>query len=418
MQASLAFTTCWSCSHSASASSAPSNPTALRSRCWAIRDRLPASSSRSMALSGMYRSAMYRDESFTAASTASEVYRQWWNFSYRSCSPRRICQHSSSEGSLIITGWNRRSSAASFSMYLRCSSTVVAPMHWSSPRASAGFSRLEMSKPPAPPPRPTDPAPTRVCTSSMTRMTSPPSLTSRISPVTRDSSSPRSLAPAMSRPTSTAMMRLEHRNSGRGSPSTLVFCTTHCARPSATAVLPTPGSPSRMGLFLVRRARIWMTRATSSSRPITGSRRPSRASAHRSRQNSSRTPCCCSLPLAPAPAPAPLFPPPRPGAEPSPTLCFLSLRSASSRRASASTLSACSTRGTSEAGAATSASTRCSGAMKLCPSWLDSCSAASKACFAAMLNGISWPALRLRCFAGPWISPTASRARSSVAPVR
>jgi hypothetical protein len=46
-----------------------------------------------------------------------------------------------------------------------------------------------------------------------------------------------------------------------------------CARargaPSAMAVLPTPGSPSRIGLFLERRARIWMTRATSLSRPVT-----------------------------------------------------------------------------------------------------------------------------------------------------
>ena len=34
-----------------------------------------------------------------------------------------------------MIGWNRRSSAPSFSMYLRYSSSVVAPMHWSSPRA-------------------------------------------------------------------------------------------------------------------------------------------------------------------------------------------------------------------------------------------------------------------------------------------
>ena len=59
-----------------------------------------------------------------------------------------------------------RSKAASFSMWRRCSSNVVAPMHCSSPRASAGLSRLPMSRPP-PPPRLAEPAPTSVWTSSM-----------------------------------------------------------------------------------------------------------------------------------------------------------------------------------------------------------------------------------------------------------
>ena len=49
---------------------------------------------------------------------------------------------SSTVGSLTKTGWKRRASAASFSTYLRYSSSVVAPTQWSSPRASAGFSRL------------------------------------------------------------------------------------------------------------------------------------------------------------------------------------------------------------------------------------------------------------------------------------
>lgn len=41
------------------------------------------------------------------------------------------------------------------------------------------------------------------------------------------------------------------------------------ARPSAMAVLPTPGSPSRMGLFFLFLASTCTTRATSLSRPIT-----------------------------------------------------------------------------------------------------------------------------------------------------
>ena len=58
------------------------------------------------------------------------------------------------------------------------------------------------------------------------------------------------------------------------------------ARPSTTAVLPTPGSPISTGSFFVRRERMRMVRAISSSRPITGSSCPSRAIAVKSRVNS------------------------------------------------------------------------------------------------------------------------------------
>ena len=49
------------------------------------------------------------------------------------------------------------------------------------------------------------------------------------------------------------------------------------ARPSAMAVLPTPGSPMRHGLFFWRRFRICTTRSISCSRPMTASSLPSRA---------------------------------------------------------------------------------------------------------------------------------------------
>ena len=75
---------------------------------------------------------------------------------------------SSTVGSSTKTGWKRRASAASFSTYLRYSSSVVAPTQCSSPRASAGFSRLEASIAPS-----ALPAPTSVCISSMNRMISP-----------------------------------------------------------------------------------------------------------------------------------------------------------------------------------------------------------------------------------------------------
>jgi hypothetical protein len=61
------------------------------------------------------------------------------------------------------------------------------------------------------------------------------------------------------------------------------------ARPSTMAVLPTPGSPMRTGLFFVRRDSTCMTRSISRVRPMTGSSLPSRASWVRLRPNWSRT---------------------------------------------------------------------------------------------------------------------------------
>ena len=59
--------------------------------------------------------------------------------------------------------------------------------------------------------------------------------------------------------------------------------TIRWARPSTIAVLPTPGSPISTGLFLVRRESTCITRRTSSSRPMTGSSFPFRASSVRFR---------------------------------------------------------------------------------------------------------------------------------------
>ena len=71
-------------------------------------------------------------------------------------------------GSPTITVWKRRARAASFSTCFLYSLSVVAPMQRSSPRASAGFSRLAASMAPSAPP-----APTSVCSSSMKQMISP-----------------------------------------------------------------------------------------------------------------------------------------------------------------------------------------------------------------------------------------------------
>ena len=65
-----------------------------------------------------------------------------WCSSYFGRRPLRIRIVSSTVGASTFTVWKRRSSAASFSMYLRYSLSVVAPTHCSSPRQSAGLMML------------------------------------------------------------------------------------------------------------------------------------------------------------------------------------------------------------------------------------------------------------------------------------
>ena len=134
-------------------------------------------------------------------------------------------------------------------------------MQCSSPRASIGFNRLPASMAPS-----VLPAPTMVCSSSINRMMWPSLfLTSFRTAFRRSSNSPRYFAPATNEPISNEKIVLSFSVPGT-SPRTI-----RCARPSAMAVLPTPGSPIRTGLFLVLRDRIRMTLRISSSRPMTGS---------------------------------------------------------------------------------------------------------------------------------------------------
>ena len=181
---------------------------------------------------------------------------------------------SSTLGSPTNTGWKRRASAASFSTCLRYSSSVVAPTQCSSPRASSGLSRLEASIAPSA----LAGADQRV---HLVDEQDDLALGAARSPsaraFSRSSNSPRYLAPATIAPRSSAISRLPFSASGT-SPLTM-----RRASPSTIAVLPTPGSPISTGLFLVRRASTWMVRRISSSRPITGSSLPSRASAVTSR---------------------------------------------------------------------------------------------------------------------------------------
>ena len=179
---------------------------------------------------------------------------------------------SSTDGSPTYTCWKRRSRAGSFSTCLRYSSSVVAPIMRSSPRASIGLIMLPASIAPSAPP-----APTMVCNSSTKVMISPSaSVISLRTALRRSSNSPRYLAPASIEPMSSEISRLFLSPSGT-SPSAM-----REARPSTMAVLPTPGSPIRTGLFLLRRDSTWMQRRISSSRPMTGSILPLSASAVRS----------------------------------------------------------------------------------------------------------------------------------------
>ena len=144
-------------------------------------------------------------------------------------------------------------------------------MHWISPLARAGFRMLAASMAPS-----AAPAPMRVCISSINRMMERSFFSSCITFFMRSSNSPRYLAPASIPARSSVTMRLSPSSSGTA-PSTIF-----CAKPSATALLPTPGSPMSTGLFLVLRERICTMRSISSSLPMTGSSSPFFAASVRS----------------------------------------------------------------------------------------------------------------------------------------
>mmetsp|Transcript_39481 Transcript_39481/g.80533 ORF Transcript_39481/g.80533 Transcript_39481/m.80533 type:complete len:233 (-) Transcript_39481:524-1222(-) len=175
-------------------------------------------------------------------------------------------------GSFTITCWNLLSNALSFSICCLYSSSVVAPIMRSSPLANIGLSKLAASMAPS-----VLPAPRTWWTSSTNKTMCPSAaLHSSRTARRRSSNSPRYFAPATNAPMSKVRSATPRRVSGT-SPSRI-----RRANPSTMAVLPTPGSPTKHGLFFVRRHRICMTRLISSSRPMTGSNFPSSASLIRS----------------------------------------------------------------------------------------------------------------------------------------
>ena len=137
---------------------------------------------------------------------------------------------------------------------------VVAPISWKSPRANAGLIMLPASIPPS-----ALPAPTNSWISSINRMMLSFCSSSLISCCILCSNWPRIPVPWTIETIFSEIIRLFCSLAGTD-PSTIC-----CAKPSTTAVLPTPASPIRTGLFLVRLFKISMTLAISLSRPITGS---------------------------------------------------------------------------------------------------------------------------------------------------
>ena len=201
-----------------------------------------------------------------------------WCFSRNGATPCIMPMALGSSGSSTLTTWKRRARAASFSKYFLYSDQVVAAMVRSSPRARAGLRRLAASPCPADPP-----APIIVCASSMKRMIGTgEAFTSLMTDLRRFSNSPLIPAPACRSPRSRTWIATFWSGGGT-SPSAILR-----ANPSTTAVLPTPASPVRMGLFWRRRIRMSTICRISISRPRTGSISPFCALAVRLTVNWSR----------------------------------------------------------------------------------------------------------------------------------
>ena len=173
---------------------------------------------------------------------ALEYFTPWWS-SNLLFKPRKISMVCSTVGSDTSIFWKRRESAWSFSKMPRYSVKVVAPMHFSCPDDKAGFSKLDASSVPPE----AEPAPIKVWISSMNNTESGLAFSCFNTAFKRCSKSPRYLVPASNAPMSSECTCAVAKISGT-SP-----CTILQAKPSAIAVLPTPASPTKSGLFLRRR---------------------------------------------------------------------------------------------------------------------------------------------------------------------
>ena len=120
------------------------------------------------------------------------------------------------------------------------------------------------------------PAPIIVCISSINKSILPESIISDITFLILSSNSPLYFEPAIIPDKSRVTTLLLSRVSGT-EPAII-----DCAKPSTTAVFPTPGSPIRQGLFFVLLLKTCITLFISCSLPITGSSLPCLASSVKS----------------------------------------------------------------------------------------------------------------------------------------
>ena len=170
----------------------------------------------------------------------------------------RISMVCASVGSLTWIGWKRRSSAASFSTYLRYSSGR-GPIVCSSPRASIGEDAGGVDRALGGPG--TDQGVHLV--DEQDDVAAGADLLEHLLEALLEVTAVTAAGNQRAEVRCTSCLSL--------SVSGTSLRTIICARPSTTAVLPTPGSPMSTGLFLVRRDSTCMTRSISFSRPMTGS---------------------------------------------------------------------------------------------------------------------------------------------------
>ena len=210
---------------------------------------------------------------------------------------------SSTDGGATYTGWKRLSSAGSFSMCLRYSSSVVAPDH---PQLASRERRLEHV------PR---------VHGSLRR----PGAHDRVHLVDEDHIATLRFRDLLEHglhallELATVLRSREHGRDveleqllvGESEVGTSPFDHTLSEPLDDGRLADTPGSPMRTGLFLVRRARTLMTRRISSSRPMTGSSFPRYAPDPSGRVNSAPAPD--SAPRGSGPSPdGSRAPPPAP----------------------------------------------------------------------------------------------------------
>ena len=205
-----------------------------------------------------------------------------------------MSQQRTRSGSSICTGWKRRVSAGSFSMCWRYSAQVVAAMVR---RVAARQRRLQQVGGVA---RAGLAAGAdqrmRLVDEQDDRRAARPGL--RRSPNAGAARTrPSSPAPACIRPMSSA-----HRRTPRSAGGHVARGEALGASPSTTAVLPTPASPVRIGLFCRRRIRTSMIWRISSSRPTIGSIVPVEAFAVRSCEKRSSAVVPRGPPSWPSPA--------------------------------------------------------------------------------------------------------------------